>query len=69
MALSKGFRAYEKNSPPVYSILLEHRNKAETLLLESQAVAVLCKNYLSIFFEQVNPTFNYKLQHKVKLKQ
>lgn len=41
MALSKGFRVYEKNCPPVYSILLEHRNKSETLLFESQALAIL----------------------------
>lgn len=41
MALSKGFRAFEKNCPPVYSILLEHRSKSDTLLFESQAIAVL----------------------------
>lgn len=44
MALSKGFRVLEKSCPPSpQSILLEHRNKSETLLFESQAVAVLCK--------------------------
>lgn len=44
MAMSKGFRVFEKSKPPTpYSILLEHRNKSETLLFESNAVAVLCK--------------------------
>lgn len=47
MALSKGFRVLEKSCPPSpQSILLEHRNKSETLLFESQAVAVLCKYHL-----------------------
>ena len=44
MAMSKGFRVLEKSKPPSpHSVLLEHRNKPETLLFESQAVAVLCK--------------------------
>lgn len=48
MAMSKGFRVLEKSKPPSpHSILLEHRNKADALLFESQAVAVLCK-YRSI---------------------
>lgn len=42
MAMGKGFRVFEKLNPPnPYSILLEQRNKDETLLFESQAVAVL----------------------------
>ncbi|XP_065165114.1 synaptojanin-1 [Atheta coriaria] len=42
MAMYKGFRVLEKNQPPnPLSILLEHRGKEETLLFESQAVAVL----------------------------
>ncbi|GAB0096797.1 Synaptojanin-1 [Sergentomyia squamirostris] len=42
MAMSKGFRLLEKKNPPSpHSVLLEHRNKPETLLFESQAVAVL----------------------------
>lgn len=42
MAMGKGFRVFEKLSPPnPYSILLEQRNKDETLLFESQAIAVL----------------------------
>lgn len=44
MAMGKGFRVLEKSKPPSpYSILLECRGKEETLLFESQAVAVLCK--------------------------
>ncbi|PSN48304.1 Synaptojanin-1 [Blattella germanica] len=42
MAMGKGFRVFEKINPPnPYSVLLEQRNKEETLLFESQAVAVL----------------------------
>lgn len=42
MAMGKGFRVFEKLNPPnPYSILLEQRNKDETLLFESQAIAVL----------------------------
>uniref|UniRef100_A0A6B2EEV7 phosphoinositide 5-phosphatase n=1 Tax=Phlebotomus kandelakii TaxID=1109342 RepID=A0A6B2EEV7_9DIPT len=42
MAMSKGFRVLEKKQPPSpHSVILEHRNKSETLLFESQAVAVL----------------------------
>lgn len=45
MAMSKGFRIYEKSKPPSpYSILMEHRSRpSETLLFESQAIAILCK--------------------------
>ncbi|KAJ9600882.1 hypothetical protein L9F63_000994, partial [Diploptera punctata] len=40
--MGKGFRVCEKINPPnPYSVLLEQRNKEETLLFESQAVAVL----------------------------
>lgn len=44
--LSKNFKVLEKSknqSTFNHSIILEHRNKNETLLFESQAVAVLCK--------------------------
>ncbi|XP_059468868.1 synaptojanin-1 [Neocloeon triangulifer] len=42
MAMGKGFRVLEKISPPnPYSVLVEQRGKEDTLLLESQAVAVL----------------------------
>lgn len=45
MALSKGFRIFEKKQPN-HSIILEHRQRSqEALLFESQAVAVLCKNF------------------------
>lgn len=41
--MGKGFRVLEKSNPPnPYSVLLEQRNKEDTLLFESQAVAVLC---------------------------
>lgn len=49
MALSKGFRIFEKKQPN-HSIILEHRQRTqEALLFESQAVAVLCKNLCSLF--------------------
>ncbi|KAL3280582.1 hypothetical protein HHI36_003815 [Cryptolaemus montrouzieri] len=42
MAMYKGFRVFEKSKPPSpHSILLERKGKDETLLFESQAVAVL----------------------------
>ncbi|XP_017880386.1 synaptojanin-1 isoform X1 [Ceratina calcarata] len=42
MAMGKGFRVYEKLKPPKpHSLILEQRNKKETVLFESQAVAVL----------------------------
>ncbi|XP_049806410.1 synaptojanin-1 [Schistocerca nitens] len=42
MAMGKGFKVSEKVNPPKpYSILLEQRNREESLLFESQAVAVL----------------------------
>jgi len=44
--MGKGFRVCEKINPPnPYSVLLEQRSKEETLLFESQAVAVLCAYY------------------------
>jgi phosphatidylinositol-bisphosphatase len=47
--MGKGFRVCEKINPPnPYSVLLEQRNKEETLLFESQAVAVLCA-YHSVY--------------------
>lgn len=53
MAMSKGFRVLEKSKPPSpHSILLEHRNKSDALLFESQAVAVLCK--ASIYLPIIN---------------
>ena len=42
MAMSKSFRIYHKLEPP-YSVILENKNNEETLMFESQAVAVLCK--------------------------
>lgn len=42
MAMGKSFRVFEKVNPPnPYSILLEQRNKDDSILFESQAVAVL----------------------------
>ncbi|OAD59092.1 Synaptojanin-1 [Eufriesea mexicana] len=42
MAMGKGFRVYEKLKPPSpHSLILEQRNRKETVLFESQAVAVL----------------------------
>lgn len=44
MAMGKGFRIYEKlDSPKPHSVILEQRARKETLLFESQAIAVLCK--------------------------
>lgn len=68
MALSKGFRIFEKKQPN-HSIILEHRQRTqEALLFESQAVAVLCKffyfiififDYFSVF--SIVITINYKV--------
>lgn len=45
MAMYKGFSVLEKSKPPnPHSVLLQRRGKDETLLFESQAVAVLCKS-------------------------
>ncbi|XP_065074368.1 synaptojanin-1 [Ochlerotatus camptorhynchus] len=53
MAMSKGFRVLEKSKPPSpHSVLLEHRNKSETLLFESQAVAVLSDQETEIVRKQ-----------------
>ncbi|XP_062556103.1 synaptojanin-1 [Armigeres subalbatus] len=53
MAMSKGFRVLEKSKPPSpHSVLLEHRNKSETLLFESQAVAVLSAQETEIVRKQ-----------------
>ncbi|XP_066158200.1 synaptojanin-1 [Euwallacea fornicatus] len=42
MAMYKAFRVFEKSIPPSpHSVLLEHKTKENTLLFESQAVAVL----------------------------
>ncbi|XP_031839390.1 synaptojanin isoform X2 [Nomia melanderi] len=42
MAMGKGFRVYEKLKPPSpHSLILEQRNRKETVLFEAQAVAVL----------------------------
>lgn len=50
MALSKGFRIFEKKQPN-HSIILEHRQRTqEALLFESQAVAVLCKSFTWFIF-------------------
>lgn len=46
MALSKGFRIFEKKQPN-HSIIMEHRNRSqEALLFESQAIAVLCEDLI-----------------------
>ena len=44
MALSKNYRIFHKLEPP-YSVLLEDRSKDDTLMFESNAVAILCKNH------------------------
>lgn len=58
MAMGKGFRVFEKVDPPnPYSVLLDQRTTDETLLFESQVVAVLTpqetetmkKNYSKLF--------------------
>lgn len=44
MAMRKDFRIYHKLEPP-FSVLMECRNREETLMFESDAVAVLCKYF------------------------
>jgi hypothetical protein len=57
--LSKNFKVLEKpkaqaNTNLNHSVILEHRNKNETLLFESQAVAFLCKFLQFLFREEKN---------------
>ena len=60
MAMGKGFRVYEKLKPPSpHSLILEQRNRKETVLFESQAVAVLCKYFIVInIFLRISFNFN-----------
>ena len=44
MAMSKNFRIFHKLEPP-YSIIVENRNRDETLMFESNAVAILCQYF------------------------
>ncbi|XP_013782623.1 synaptojanin-1-like [Limulus polyphemus] len=56
MPLGKSFRVYHKAIPPnPYSVLLEKRNKNETLLFESQAVAVLSEHETDMVKRQYSP--------------
>ncbi|KAL9928488.1 synaptojanin isoform 1-T7 [Glossina fuscipes fuscipes] len=49
MAISKVIRVLEKSLPPSpYSVLLEHRNKSESVLFESHAVALLSQQETDI---------------------
>ncbi|CAC5390218.1 SYNJ [Mytilus coruscus] len=41
MAMIKNFRVFHKLEPPPYSIILENRNNEDTLMFESNALAVL----------------------------
>lgn len=51
MAMYKSFRVLEKSKPPSpHSVLLERKGKDETLLFESEAVAVLCKFVIQLTF-------------------
>lgn len=44
MAMGKNYRVLEKNkTEQTHSIILEHRARPETLLLESHTIANLCK--------------------------
>ncbi|CAD7089489.1 unnamed protein product [Hermetia illucens] len=53
MAMSKGIRVLEKSQPPSpHSVLLEHRNKSESILFESQAVASLSSQETEIIRKQ-----------------
>lgn len=59
MAMGKNFKVLEKSKPPSpHSVILEHRNKQETLLFESQAVANLCKNSIQNKNEKRNYRFS-----------
>ncbi|GCB79013.1 hypothetical protein scyTo_0017821, partial [Scyliorhinus torazame] len=41
MALTKGFRVFEKQKPGCCSVLLESRNRQDCLLFQAGAVAIL----------------------------
>lgn len=61
--MRKDFRIYHKLEPP-FSVLMECRNREETLMFESDAVAVLCKYFFcpssllmnTIIMIQIPPT-------------
>ena len=42
MAMTKNFRIFHKLEPP-YSVIVENRNADDSLMFESNAIAVLCK--------------------------
>nr|CAH7720709.1 unnamed protein product [Callosobruchus chinensis] len=53
MAMHKAFRVFEKSNPPnPHSVLLEHKNKQNTLLFESQAIAVLSSQEIETIKKQ-----------------
>ncbi|VEN37200.1 unnamed protein product, partial [Callosobruchus maculatus] len=53
MAMLKAFRVFEKSKPPnPHSVLLEHKNKQNTLLFESQAIAVLSSQEIETIKKQ-----------------
>lgn len=52
MAFSKGYRIYHKLDPPPYSVIVETRTREECLMFESGAVAVLCKEFLSVILHE-----------------
>lgn len=55
MAMSKIFRVLEKSNPPnPHSVLLESRNQSESILFESNVVALLSPNELEIIRKQYN---------------
>uniref|UniRef100_A0A0K8VGA8 phosphoinositide 5-phosphatase n=2 Tax=Bactrocera latifrons TaxID=174628 RepID=A0A0K8VGA8_BACLA len=53
MAMSKVMRVLEKSIPPSpYSVLLEHRNKSDSILFESHAVALLSTQETDVIRKQ-----------------
>lgn len=53
MAMSKVIRVLEKSVPPLpHSVLMEHRNQVESILLESHAVALLSQQETEVIRKQ-----------------
>ena len=68
MAMIKNFRLFHKLEPP-YSVILENRNNADTLMFESNALAVLCMcvKWLYVNEMEIIAWHSHTRSHKIDL--
>ena len=68
MAMIKNFRLFHKLEPP-YSVILENRNNADTLMFESNALAVLCMcvKWLYVNEMEIIAWHSHTHSHKINL--